>query len=133
MKKLIGLLVCVLLIVGVAAAQEKPTKAAGQGIKVEKIVAATSVENREPVGENSEFAASVGNVYCWTKITAATVPATIKHVWYFGDKKVFEQSLNLIFASTRTWSSKSVKPGSWKVDATDDAGAVLSSVSFTVK
>jgi hypothetical protein len=133
MKQLIGLFVCVLVALGVAAAQEKTNQAADQGIKVEKIVAATSVDNHEPVGENTEFDASVGTVYCWTKVTATTVPATIKHVWYFGDKKVFEQSLDLKFASTRTWSSKSVKSGSWKVDVTDDAGAVLSSVSFTVK
>ena len=133
MKQLIGLFVCVLVALGVAAAQEKTNQAADQGIKVEKIVAATSVDNHEPVGENTEFDASVGTVYCWTKVTATTVPATIKHVWYFGDKKVFEQSLDLTYASTRTWSSKSVKSGSWKVDVTDDAGAVLSSVSFTVK
>jgi hypothetical protein len=133
MKKFLGLLVCALLTLGVAAAQEKSNKAAEQGIKVEKIVAATSVDNHEPVGENKEFAASVGTVCIWTKITAKNVPATIKHAWYLGDKKVFEQSLDLKFASTRTWSSKSVKPGTWKVDVTDDAGAVLSSVSFTVK
>jgi hypothetical protein len=133
MKQLIGLFVCVLVVLGVAAAQEKTSKAADQGIKVEKIVAATSVDNHEAVGENTEFDASVGTVYCWTKVTTNTVPATIKHVWYFGDKKVFEQSLDLKYASTRTWSSKSVKSGSWKVDVTDDAGAVLSSVSFTVK
>jgi len=133
MKKLIALLVGVFVTLGAAAAQEKTSRAADQGITLEKIVAATSVNNLEPVGENKEFDASVGTVSCWTKVTAKTVPATIKHVWYFGDKKVFEQSLDLKFASTRTWSSKSVKSGSWKVDVTDDAGTVLSSVSFTVK
>jgi hypothetical protein len=133
MKKLILLLATVLVMFGIAAAQEKSGKPAEQAIKVEKIVAATSVEKLEPVGENKEFDASSGAVYCWTKVSAKTVPATIKHVWYVGDKKVFEQSLDLKFASTRTWSSKSVRPGSWKVDVTDDAGTVLSSVSFTVK
>jgi hypothetical protein len=53
--------------------------------------------------------------------------------WYFGDKKVFEQSLDLKLASTCTWNSKAVKAGGWKVDVTDEAGAELSSVSFTVK
>jgi hypothetical protein len=41
--------------------------------------------------------------------------------------------IDLKFASTRTWSSKAVKAGNWKVDVTDDAGTVLGSVSFTVK
>ena len=133
MKKLIALLVGIFVTLGVAAAQEKTSPAADQGIKVEKIVAAASVNNREPVGENKEFDTSVGTLSCWTKVTATTVPATIKHVWYFGDKKVFEKSLDIKFASMSTWSTKSVKAGNWKVDVTDDAGTVLSSVSFTVK
>jgi hypothetical protein len=133
MKKLLGLLIGVLLIPSFVAAQEQAKAAADQGLKVEKAVAATSVDNHEPAGENKEFEASVGTVYCWSKITAKTTPATIKHVWYLGDKKVFEKELDLKFPSTRTWSSKSVSPGNWRVDITDSAGAVLSSVSFTVK
>ena len=133
MNKLVILLGCVLVTLGVAAAQEKSSKATDQGIKIEKIVAATSVNGLEPVGENREFESSVGAVYCWTKVSTKTVPATIVDVWYLGDKKVFEYPLDLKFASTRTWSSKSVKPGTWKVDVTDDAGTVLSSINFTVK
>ena len=133
MNKFMALILGVLVALGAAAAQEKTTPAADQGLKVEKIVVATSVDNREPVGENTEFAASAGTLYCWTKISASTTPATIKHIWYLGDKKVFEQSLDLKFVSTRTWSSKAVTAGSWKVDVTDETGAVLSSVTFTVK
>jgi hypothetical protein len=133
MNKLLGISFCSVLVLGFAAAQVKSAKAADQNLKVEKIVAATSVDNHEPVGENTEFSASAGTLYCWTKVTATTVPATIKHVWFFGDKKVFDQSLDLKFTSTRTWSSKAVKAGNWKVDVTDDAGTVLASVSFTVK
>ncbi len=124
---------CLVAAVGAAAAQVRSAKAADQPIEVTKIVAATSVNNLEPVGENTEFPASTGTVSVWTKISAKTVPTTIKHVWYFGDVKVFEQPLDIKFTSTRTWSTKSVKPGSWKVDVTDEGGTVLSSVSFTVK
>lgn len=91
------------------------------------------MNNLEPVGENKEFDASVGTVSCWTKVTATTVPATIKHVWYFGDKKVYEYPLDVKFPSTHTRSSKSVKSGSWRVDVTDEAGTVLSSINFIVK
>ena len=133
MNKLPVLIGCVLVAFGGAAAHEKSTTATDQGVKVEKIVAATSVNNLELVGESNEFSSSVGTVYCWTKVRSQSVPATIKHVWYVGDKKVFEYSLNLKFNSTRTWSSKSLRPGDWNVDVTDDAGVVLSSVSFVVK
>jgi hypothetical protein len=133
MKKLLSVIACVLLAQSLAAAQEKSEKAASQDLKVEKIVVATSVENREPVGESKEFEASVGTVYCWTKITASTTPAAIKHVWYLDGKKVFEIPLEINFPSTRTWSSKTVWTGNWKVEVTDDAGTVLASVAFTVK
>ena len=130
MKSLGSVLASLLLLVTVAAGQEKP---AASGLKIEKAVAATAVENREPTGESKEFEASVGTVYCWTKVVAETVPVTIKHVWYEGEKQVFEKPLEIKFPSTRTWTAKAVKSGSWRVDVTDEAGKVLSSVSFTVK
>ncbi len=133
MPKLLALLVCVWLSAMLAAAQEKAAKPAGQGLQVEKAVAATTVEGREPVGESKEFQASVGTIYCWTKVTAPTTPATIKHLWYLGDHKVFEKDLALKYPSTRTWSAKSVKAGNWRVDVTDESGTVLTSVGFTVK
>lgn len=133
MKRLLNAVVSVLLSASFAVAQEKATGAPDQGLKVEKAVAATSVENREPAGEATEFQASVGTVYCWSKVAASTVPTTIKHVWYAGDQKVFEKDLDIKYPSTRTWSAKSVKAGSWRVDVTDQAGTALVSVSFTVK
>jgi hypothetical protein len=131
MRKLMSIFVCALFAASLAAAQEKT--AGDQGLKVEKAVAATSVEDREPVGEATEFEASVGKVYCWSKIAAETVPTTIKHVWYQGEQKVFEKDLDIKFPSTRTWSAKTIQAGSWRVDITDEAGTVLDSVSFTVK
>jgi hypothetical protein len=133
MKKLLGTLACAVLAFGLAVAQEKTNKPGEQGLKVEKIVAATSVADREPVGESKEFEASVGKVYCWTKIVAKTAPARVKHVWYADDEKVFEQTLEIKYPSTRTWSCKSVKAGKWRVDVTDEAGAVVSSVGFAVR
>lgn len=133
MKKLLSILVCALLIPSFAAAQEESSGAAEDGLKVEKAVAATGVEDREPVGEATEFEASVGRVYCWTKILAETTPTTINHVWYVDDEKVFEIALDINYPSTRTWSLKTIWAGNWRVDVTDDAGTVLSSVSFTVK
>jgi len=133
MKSLLSILVCVLFVASIAAAQEEPAKATDQGLKVEKAAAATGVESREPVGEATEFEASVGKVYCWSKIAAETVPTTIKHVWYQGEQKVFEKDLDIKYPSTRTWSVKTIQAGSWRVDITDEAGKVLNSVSFTVK
>ena len=129
MQKFFVILGSFLLAGTLAAAQKESPK----GLSVEKAVAATSVDNREPVGEATEFDASVGQVTCWTKVAAETVPTKIKHVWYVDDQKVFEISLDINYPSTRTWSTKTIRAGSWRVDVTDEAGNVLTSVNFTVK
>jgi hypothetical protein len=133
MKTLLSILVCVVLIPSFALAQEESSSAEAAGLKVDKAVAATGVEDREPVGESTEFDASVGKVYCWTKVLAETTPTTIKHVWHAEEEQVFEITLDIKYPSTRTWSLKTIWAGNWRVDITDDAGNVLSSVSFTVK
>jgi hypothetical protein len=129
MQKFFVILGSFLLAGTLAAAQKEPPK----GLSVEKAVVATSVENHEPVGEATEFEASVGKVYCWTKVVAETVPTKIKHVWYVDDKQVSEIPLDVNYPSTRTWSTKTIWAGSWRVDVTDEAGNVLTSVNFTVK
>ena len=113
-----------------APMEEKMEKVAA--IKVEKIVTATGVENREPVGEAVSFDKTAGKVYTWTRITAEQVPARIKHVYYADNKKVFELELNINASPYRVWSNKTVWPGNWKVEVTDEAGTVLASIEFTV-
>lgn len=115
-----------------APAQEQAKAPEAAGIKVEKIVTAASVENREPVNETSAFDKTVGRVYTWTRVTTTEAPVKIKHVYYADGKKMAEVELNVNAKTYRVWSSKSVWPGDWKVEATDEAGNVLATVTFTV-
>ena len=101
-------------------------------IKVEKMVTAAAVENKEPVNETSVFDAATGRVYAWTRVTASEAPVKIKHIYYVNDKKLTEVELNINARAYRAWSSKSVWPGNWKVEAVDEAGEVLAAVIFTV-
>lgn len=120
-------LFCFVLLVGSVCLLAAPSA------KVERVVFATSIENREPVGEAAEFDQSVGRVYCWTKLTAENPPVGFTHVWYKGDQKVLEVPLKATFPSTRTWSNKGISPGNWKVDVVDESGQVISSATFTVR
>lgn len=113
-----------------AAPAEQPAQQPAAAVKVEKIVNAAAVEKREPVGEAVSFAA--GKVYTWTRVTAENVPARIKHVYYKDGKKAAEIELSVNTSPCRTWSAKTVTPGSWKVEVTDEAGNVLTSAEFTV-
>jgi len=117
---------------GYAYAQEPAQTPAAAEIKVEKIVTAAAVENREPVEETSAFDKSVGRVYTWTKIVTTETPVKIRHIYYADDKKVREIELDIKAKTYRVWSNKSVWPGSWKVEVTDEAGNVLATVTFTV-
>lgn len=101
-------------------------------ITIEKIVTAVSVENREPVDETSTFDKTAGRVYTWTKVAATATPVKLKHVYYAANKKVAEIDLSINAKAYRVWSSKAVWPGDWKVEATDEAGKVLATVTFTV-
>lgn len=113
------------------AAAEAAAPAAG--VAVEKIAVGTAIENRELIGEAGEFPAGTAKVYCWTKITAGTVPAQVKHVWSVDGKTEAEVALAVNYPAARTWSSKNVWPGAWTVEVKDDAGQVVQSVAFTVK
>lgn len=105
-----------------------------QGPSVEKMAICTGVEAMEPVGEGKEFDSSVGRLYCWTKIAAKNLPYSVKHVWYLDGKKTGEVSLAVKSNPFRTWSSKSVVPGNWKVEVLcGETGKILAAADFSVK
>src|SRR5207237_909214 len=117
----------------VVAQAPEPKTEAPKLDQVEKIALGTGVEARDLVGEATEFDVSVGRIYCWTKIISQNVPTTIKHVWYADEEQAAEVTLNVQYPSTRTWSSKVIRPGKWRVDVLNETGEVLASTDFTVK
>jgi len=133
MKNMIVVL-AILSLGGTAVAQAPEKQAeAPKTIQVEKIALGTSLESRELVGEATEFDVSAGRIYCWTKITSENVPTTIKHVWYADAETAAEVPLNIKYPTTRTWSSKAIWAGKWRVDVVSETGDVLASTDFTVK
>ena len=127
-------LVAVLSLGGAVVAQAPKEQAeAPKPYQVEKIALGTGVEARELVGEATEFDASVGRIYCWTRITSQNVPTTIKHVWYADGEQVAEVPLTINYPSVRTWSSKAISAGKWRVEVVSETGDVLASTDFTVK
>jgi hypothetical protein len=101
-------------------------------IAVEKMAVGTAIDNREISGEGTAFDSSVTRLYAWSQMASDQVPTTIKHVWSADGKKETEVPLDIKYPRSRTWSSKSVWPGHWKVDVTNDQGMVLASKEFTV-
>ncbi|MDD5629089.1 MAG: DUF2914 domain-containing protein [Elusimicrobia bacterium] len=110
----------------------EPAAAPAQAVvKVEKIITAAGVEDREPTGEAVQFGADVGQVYCWTKLDVAEPPANVKYVWSKDGQMVHEFTLEAK-TSGRWWASKKVDAGSWKVELQSEGGESLGNVEFTV-
>lgn len=111
---------------GVALAQESD-------ITVE-VAIATDVVDRMPVDGGSAFAADVGSLWCWTRVSGAE-GKTLSHVWIHGPH---ERTLTLpaIGGSPwRSWSNKNIPEawtGEWRVEIRDEDGSVLETVTFTI-
>jgi len=93
------------------------------------------VVDREPVDAGVSFLASVGTLYCFTKITGAQEPTKVTHVWYFGATERARVELDITSSSWRTWSSKIIQAheiGSWRVAILNEAGTVLKELQFEI-
>ena len=96
----------------------------------------TAVSDREPVDPKespAEYERSIERVYFWNSAHVAAPPQTVKHVWYWDGKQVGAVSLPLKHGRTRTWSSKTIAPGAWKVEAVSESGQVLQTFEFSVR
>ena len=128
----------IILLVLVAAFLGLPTATVAQDVpSVEVAVAAIcqDVVDREPVDAGVSFSASLGTLYCFTKITGAQDPTMVTHVWYFGATERARVELDIKAASWRTWSSKIIQAheiGTWRVDVLDEGGTVLKELQFEI-
>jgi len=119
-----------------ALAQEKMAQPAGDSLRVVRGVVTTAVVNREPSGDGSVFPPSTGALYYFTEVDGISTPTQITHIWYYQDQKMAEIPLSLEGPRWRTWSSKRILEnwvGSWKVEAVDQSGNVLSFQAFNVQ
>ncbi|MBI2073486.1 MAG: DUF2914 domain-containing protein [Gemmatimonadetes bacterium] len=116
--------------------------AAGRGLAQEQAgpvvmeaAVGTAVVDRELQGAAEMFPATVGTLYCFSRIGQTQAGTTIEHVWYFGDQEVARVELSIGGSPWRTWSSKTIPAeatGSWRVDIVAN-GNVLKSLAFTVQ
>ena len=103
---------------------------------VDELAVCTAVENREPVAADTSFAADIGTLYCFTKISGAAADSSISHVWYHNNEEMARVKLNVRADVWRTWSSKRIAEdwtGNWRIDVESSAGSVLASKKFVIE
>jgi hypothetical protein len=95
----------------------------------------TGVVDRVPADHIQTSPASVGNIYCFTRIAGAPADTAVTHVWYRDGKEMARITLPVRFADWRTWSSKKILPswiGQWKVEILDAGGNILETLPFII-
>lgn len=105
-------------------------------LTVESMVFCAGVEEREPVGEASEFTTDVGTLFFWSNVLNAGEEAIVDHIWYLNGEEKARVNLPAKYPRNRIWSSKIVPPewdGEWKVDIVSESGEVLGAKICVVK
>ena len=108
---------------------------AAPAVEVTRAVVATAVEDREPVGESTTFAADVGTLYFYTVFEGSFDEAQVNHVWLYEGEEVARVPLTVRGPRWRTWSSKQIMPewtGNWTVRVIAGDDKILATVDFTV-
>lgn len=114
----------------------KPTSTLAK-MSVAEAIICENVKNRMPAGEQNSFPFSIPRIYVWSLIKAEKYPSKIRHIYYFGDQKISDVTLNVRSYSWRTWSYQTISDkrykGPWRVDIATAAGQVLRRLYFEVK
>ena len=116
-------------------AQEEAQPAA-PSIKVDELAVCTSVEERQPVGTDTSFVKTIGQLYCFVKVSSESDSTSVFHTWIYNDKEMAKVELSVKGKTWRTWSSKRVVEewvGNWKVIVSSATGDVLMIKEFVIK
>lgn len=109
---------------------------AGSGFKIERMVIATGIENREPIGVAEAFPSSTQKVYCFVEARNIQEDSTVTIVWSLNGKEVHRYAISLKKGFRwRTYSEKTIHgmTGDWKVDLLDSSGNILRTATFRVE
>ena len=132
MKKMVVIFFMVLFVFAVQNSLAQTTA----NMEVVEMMICTGIQDRVPVGTDTLFLKTVGQLYCYTKVTGAGESAKLSHVWYHNDQEMARVDLNVMADTWRTWSSKKIVEewiGSWRVDVVSESAEVLKSMAFTVQ
>jgi hypothetical protein len=133
MKKVTNL--STLFIILVAFGVFVPLAISAVSMEVTNSAICEKIVNREIINEGRSFSASVGKLYCFSKIANVDSYTEVVHAWYYGNTERARVTLNVNPPAWRTYSSKIIQAheiGSWRVEILDAAGNLLNTVHFEV-
>ena len=126
-------LICIFSFISLAQEAAQPLV---PSIQVDELAVCTSVEDRQPVGADTAFVKTIGQLFCFVKVTGESDSTSIFHSWIFNDKEMAKVKLSVKGKTWRTWSSKRIVEdwvGNWKVEVSSATGDVLKTKEFVIK
>ncbi len=129
-NKLFILLSIIFVLTSVMIAQENAE------LSIDEMIICAAVEERQPMNADTVFIKTIGQLYCYTKLSGAGDTTSIAHVWYYKGDEMARIELSVKGKTWRTWSSKRILEewtGKWKVDVVSAKGNILESKEFEIK
>lgn len=105
-------------------------------ISIKSMTFCTGVEEREPVGDASEFTTDIGKIFFWSNVMNEGEETTVEHVWYLNGEEKARVELPVRYTRNRVWSSKVVPAewdGQWVVEVVAAGGVKLGEKICTVR
>jgi hypothetical protein len=105
-------------------------------LSIESMMFCTGVEEREPVGEASEFTTDIGKIFFWSNVMNEGDETTVEHVWYLNGEEKARVQLPVRYPRNRIWSSKIIPAewdGQWVVEIVSADGVKLGEKTCTVR
>ena len=131
-----GLILATALLISLPAPSVHGQETTAPDVEVVEAVIAAGIENLTPVSPGETFDSGVGKLYCLTRVKTPGGSASIRHLWFYGDRMVMEITLPVKSTLWRTYSSKTILPnavGPWRVVVTAEDGTVLRTLHFTIR
>jgi hypothetical protein len=129
-----------------AATQQGPTQqGSAQGLSVADALFTTAeLVNREPASVSgctaaacaTRYAADVGTITFWTRLTGGAPGRWVEHVWFWDGTEMARVRQKVEGPTWRTWTRKTIMPewtGDWRVEVRAEDGTVLAERFFTIE
>ncbi|HET97937.1 MAG TPA: DUF2914 domain-containing protein [Desulfurivibrio alkaliphilus] len=108
----------------------------GELFRLERMVVAAAVEEREPVGVADLFAAELDKIYAFIEARQISRDTQVTFLWSRNGQEVARVNLGLRQGPRwRTFSSVILdrRTGDWRVELLDEAGQQLQALDFKVR
>lgn len=105
-------------------------------LRINTIIVAMEIIDREPVGSSKLFLDDIDQLFCYTSVHNLVDNNKIIHKWKFNGNEYFSNVIDIGNSdSWRCWSQITVRPelaGDWRVSVTDTLGTEIGSIDFSI-